>query len=128
MAELNDLTLSSVLALEKVSPHLKKIRGDVFVAVRNRKRGRTADELLRADFKSFNPYTIRPRLTELVDFGLLYVRGDMRLNRRGNNEMVYRVPDKKRREAPSKKMCTHLPKEAEPEFRRMCAQLRRKWI
>jgi hypothetical protein len=39
-----------------------------------------------------HPYTIRPRLTELVDIGWLEkIPGDFHMNRQGNPEQVFRL-------------------------------------
>ncbi len=55
-------------------------------------RGRTPDEMIAYDFgDDINPYSLRPRLTELRNAGIAVDTGERRPNRRGRNEIVYKI-------------------------------------
>jgi len=55
-------------------------------------RGRTPDEMIGIDFRDeINPYSLRPRLTELRNAGIAIDTGQRRPNRRGRGEIVYKL-------------------------------------
>lgn len=71
-----------------LGPLLKLVYRDI---IRAGSRGLTGDELC-ASHPDLNPYSLRPRLSQLSDRGLISTKG-ARPNRRGNGETVWAHPD-----------------------------------
>lgn len=85
-------TDTSRQAAERVASKLKGLRGVVYQAVKKAgPDGAMAEEI--AERFDIWIYTVRPRLTELKQYGLIADCGRRRPNRRGNQEIVYTLTD-----------------------------------
>jgi len=83
-----DADETEVEAAEKVQPKAGRLRRMVFRAVKaSGSWGTTGDELVRR-IPEVRPYSLRPRLTELGQAGLIEKQGT-RKNRNGNPERVW---------------------------------------
>lgn len=66
-------------------------RDKVFTVLRNfGSSGATANDV--ADVLKWDPYVVRPRITELVQAGAVVETGERRVNRLGKLVTVYAVP------------------------------------
>jgi hypothetical protein len=80
---------TEIEAAAKVGRSAARLRQKVYEAVRASEDGLAGWEVC-AMFPDINPYSLRPRLTELGQRGLLFKRGTRR-NPSGNNEMIWRA-------------------------------------
>ena len=78
---------TEVEAADRIAQSVSKLRREVYLRVRAAPAGLAAFEVCDL-FPDRTPYSIRPRLTELCDRGLL-AKGGKRPNHRGNNEVVW---------------------------------------
>jgi hypothetical protein len=85
-------TTTSALAAMKIQPKVGTMRRIVLDTIRNF-GPLTADEITKHGFgPNKHPYTIRPRITELVDAGWLeHEPRSYRVNRGGSPEMVFKM-------------------------------------
>ena len=85
-------TWTSRLAALKIEPVVGSMRRIVLDVIREH-GPRSADEITKLGWsEDKHPYTVRPRLTELVDLGWLEkAPGAFKLNRQGNPEQVFQL-------------------------------------
>ena len=78
---------TSMEAAEAIAPHVARLQEVVLRAIRHEPGGCTAEQL--EDRTGLSGNTVRPRLIELCEAGLVVTSGETRLNRSGRRAKVY---------------------------------------
>ena len=81
--------ITEELALKFILPKVKKMRLRVLQEIHDHEKGLTGSEIV----KNIDGYivSVRPRLTELNEFGLIRNLEDKRKNARGMFELVWKI-------------------------------------